>query len=241
MVDAHGAIVPLRLGLLPVPAVPQVGVCEMCHSSAGSGFRRCRQCERAWNLGPPEILPITMEVKGGLLHDHLRGYKDAGDATVRDRMSTRLAGLLSVFFAGHRRCVGEWDAVTCVPSVERAALDVVVARVGALAGDLRQLLAERPGGPEREMSVERFSVTSEVTGTRVLLLDDTFTSGSAVFSAAAALRRAGATVVGPVVIGRFVDPTWPPSVELLEWLRPRRWDEDRCARCAGELREGRML
>jgi hypothetical protein len=146
-----------------------------------------------------------------------------------------------VFFAGHRQCVGEWDAVTCVPSAERAALDTVVARVGALAGELRQVLAERPGGPERELSVERFSVTSEVTGTRVLLLDDTFTSGSAVFSAAAALRRAGATVVGPVVIGRFVDPTWPPSVELLEWLRPRRWDAGRCARCAGELREGRML
>ncbi len=93
------------------------------------------------------------------------------------------------------------------------------------------------GPAERVLDPDQFSVTEDVGGKRVLLLDDTFTTGAKLFSAAAALRSAGAEVVGPVVIGRHVQTSWAPSQEMMSWLADRRWDESRCCRCGGEQRD----
>lgn len=61
------------------------------------------------------------------------------------------------------------------------------------------------------------------------------------FSAAGALRGAGATVVGPVVLGRHVQTSWGPSDQMMSWLAERTWDEDRCSRCDGQRRDGGAL
>lgn len=97
-------------------------------------------------------------------------------------------------------------------------------------------------GTKKDLATARFAVTRSVNGERILLLDDTFTSGATLFSAVAALRDAGAQVVGPVVLGRHVRPDWPPSRTMLSWLGSRTWDETRCARCDGEEHHpGQML
>lgn len=241
MADAGQLIVPMRGALIPVPSQPQVGVCAICHSSAKPGFATCRPCTDAARLNPPEILPIALSVHGGLLHAHLRGYKDSPSVTARVRMSLRLAGVLAMFMAQHEGCIGEWDIVTCVPSPGRVALQPVVTRVRELAGRFRQVLAAQPDADERTMDPEQFAVTEDVAGRRVLLLDDTFVSGAKLFSAVAALRRRDAVVVGPVVIGRHIQRGWPPSADLLSWIEERAWSERRCARCAGERRSGTLF
>lgn len=241
MADARELVLPLRGALVPVPAQPQEGVCSTCHSSAEVGYSRCYPCHEAARVDPPELLPITLSVHGGLIHDHLRNYKDSRSAIVRDRMGLRLAALLATFMAHHAGCVGEWDYATCVPSAQRVALAVVVGRIGVFAGRHRQVLEARPDGTERALDPAQFVVGTEVAGHRILLLDDTFVSGAKLFSAAGALRQQGALVVGPVVIGRHVQRSWPPSAELLSWIRHRPWDESRCARCAGERRGGALF
>lgn len=241
MTDAQQLILPLRGALLPVPAQPHDGVCSICHSSANAGFPRCIPCDKAAWLDPPEILPITLSVHGGLIHDHLRAYKDSAVRAVRDRMSLRLAGLLAIFMTNHACCVGEWDYATCVPSARRVALQPVVSRIQLFSDRYRQVLAMRPGGGERVLDPAQFTVTENVTDQRILLLDDTFVSGAKLFSAAAALRQGGAIVLGPVVIGRHIQRDWEPSGELLSWIEERSWDETRCARCAGERRGGTLF
>ena len=148
-----------------------------------------------------------MEVRGELMHNHLWGYKNNQDELVRTLMSFRPAALLEVFVRHHRECIGEWDVVTCVPSVKRVALEPIVRSIPELARGYRQVLQELPGRPSHQLSVEHFEVIEPLNGRRVLLLDDTCTSGAAVFSSVEAIRRAGGEVVGPVVIGRFVDST----------------------------------
>lgn len=234
MADARELILPLRGALIPIPAQPQEGVCSICHSSANVGYSCCYPCSGAALLDPPEILPVTLSVHGELIHDHLRSYKDSRSASVRERMSLRLAGLLATFMANHAGCVGEWDYATCVPSAQRVALTPVIDRIRLFAGRYRQVLAARPEAGQRSLDPAQFVVTADLTGDRILLLDDTFVSGAKLFSAAAALRQHGGVVIGPVVIGRHIQRNWAPSGELLSWIEERPWDERRCCRCDGE-------
>ena len=54
----------------------------------------------------------------------------------------------------------------------------------------------------------------------MLIVDDTFTTGSHLQSAASALVDGGAAVVGAVVIGRLVDTNW--DVKRAFWDERRR-------------------
>lgn len=235
MPTAAELLLPLRPGLLPVPAAGQSGVCRYCHSAGDPDYEQCFGClEALRSVGAVETLPISMSVDGELLHRHLRGYKDDRSGEVRARMSLRLAALVSVFMEHHRRCVGEFDSVVTVPSPGRVAAQAVVRRVRALVGDYRPALRATGAGSKIELRADRFEVLRDVEGERVLVLDDTLTRGPTVFSAVGALREAGAEIVGPLILGRHVQPGWGPSRELLSWLRSRPWDEERCCRCAGE-------
>lgn len=61
------------------------------------------------------------------------------------------------------------------------------------------------------------------------------------FSAVAALRRAGgATVVGPLVIGRYCSRPLGHQA-MLSWLKERVWVEARCCRCDGEQQNGSLF
>jgi orotate phosphoribosyltransferase len=164
-------------------------------------------------------------------------YKDSPDAQTRERLAMRLAALLSLFMEKHAACVGEWDVVTCVPSSARVALLPVVAKLKRFDQRELQALVAAPGEHGRTLDPDQFRVVEDVTGMRVLLLDDTFTTGAKLFSAVAALGRSGADVVGPVVLGRHVQTSWGPSEEMMRWLEKRVWSEDRCCRCAGERRD----
>ena len=58
----------------------------------------------------------------------------------------------------------------------------------------------------RELNPDRFRAPGPLTSAAILLLDDTWTSGASVQSAAVALKRAGARSVAAVVLGRHGPP-----------------------------------
>lgn len=232
---------PLRGALVPVPAA-QTDICPICHSSTNPNYVTCYPCEfNVSEVDGTEILPITMSVESGLVHHHLRSYKDGRDLEERERLTTRLAALHAVFLANHSDCLGEWDYTVCVPSQSRSAVADVAERTRVLNGNVRPVLSTTPGNWSRHFTTERFTIDGEVADARILLLDDTYASGSSIHSAAAVLRAAGAQVIGPLVLGRHVNPAHPPSTKMLEWLASRRWDPERCCRCAGELRDPNAL
>ncbi|MHB8325215.1 MAG: hypothetical protein ACYDHB_12485 [Candidatus Dormibacteria bacterium] len=70
-------------------------------------------------------------------------------------------------------------------------------------------------------------------GRRVLLLDDTFTTGAAPQSAASALAIAGAQEVVAVVVGRVIDPGFSaPAGQLWRRVAALPFDFERCCLCA---------
>ncbi len=243
MATAAELLHPLRPGLIPVPAAGQPAICRFCHSACGPDYSQCYPCrEASRTVGVVEIVPISMSLGGDLLHRYLRGYKDDRRHAVRDRMSRRLAALVAVFLNKHGGCIGTYDSVVPVPSPTRTAANSILQRLPSVREVYRPARRATGVGSKDELRTDRFELVRDVREERILVVDDTFTSGATMFSAVATLRDAGAGVVGPLVLGRHLRPEWDESRDMLSWLQSRSWDDTRCCLCDGERKDpGRML
>jgi len=218
----------LRPGLLPLPHQPQLGVCALCRTGIDDHYTYCHPCLTHEHLGA--VTPISMSVHNQLLHKALWRYKNGSNEDTRTMFTLRLAALVSTFIEHHGGCLGQWDLATAVPSANRCAPKTICDRVRALSERYRQALVW-------DSEKLRLSVDGVVEGQRVLIFDDTFTTGKTLESACAALVAAGAQVVGPLVVGRHLNPSWAPSARLLEWLTERTWTDSSCCICGGESKD----
>lgn len=171
-------------------------------------------------------MPVHLCPVPGPLYAVLKGYKESPIAELRRQCSRRVLALLGRFFGAHGACVsaaigGEVDVVMPVPSSSRpgrASLEGVCGLPELILGALGRQASWVPATLQRAdghvghmqpharaFAVPRSSRTA-VSGARVLLLDDTYVSGSRAQSAGAALRGAGARSVLIVPIGRVLRP-----------------------------------
>lgn len=228
------------------PLPPGDRICAVCRSTARSGYELCYQCnehrEAAGNMLADVVAPIAYAVappcsiKDSQHGHNLIKYKwDQPSLMARANLSS----LAIVYLAYHWDCFasvlgGEFTHITTVPSTRgrsginpleqivtnRIPLPVICPKVNsACTADLRTFSQDRFLLPE-----------GSINGARVLLVDDTWTTGSRVQSLAYTLKRAGAVSVAAVVIGRWVNPNYDPSKKLLERLRESElFDINRCA------------
>jgi hypothetical protein len=229
---------------IPVPAAGR-GTCHTCHGPTCPGDSRCWCCRhvgRVLGPGPSTVVPMALYRPGDQLHKVLRGYKDAGSATTRQRLAARLAAMSEQFLWIHGSCltaaVGPVDALCVVPPSRRrpglepppaghrgcqpypgppvAPLLGVLDQVESLSG-LPRLALTRTAGTTMPRHLwappDAYAVCGTTRpGTRVLLLDDTWTTGAHVRSATAALTDAGIDVAGVLVAGRCIEPSASPTV-----------------------------
>jgi predicted phosphoribosyltransferase len=148
------------------------------------------------------------------------------------------------FLSGHERCVARaagvpsFDLVATVPSGdgERDAshpLHWIVSEVVAATRDRHSRLLDRSTVTvaPHEFDRRRYEATRRVPGAAVLVIDDTWTTGANVQSAATVLKEAGAQTVAAVVIGRHLNREWRENERRLNALtRPFDWTT--CAHCA---------
>jgi predicted amidophosphoribosyltransferase len=166
------------------------------------------------------VTAVTSYRVGDEMHRLLRGYKDATPAEARSAFAARLAGLVRRWVADHgdrllARTGGPWDLVTGVPSSHRPGtpVDVLLRAVPVLAQKHRPLLVRGTEPTDHLIASRRgFAVTSDADvgsrarGDRVLVVDDSFTTGARAPSAVAAVRAGGFQVAGVLVVGRVVAP-----------------------------------
>jgi predicted amidophosphoribosyltransferase len=220
---------------------PGPNTCRTCLTFT-DGYARCYPC--AQTDGPLDLVtPISYSVAHGQLHHVLASYKrPTGDGA--RRLRAELAAVLWRFLEAHERCIAKatrtaaFELVTTVPSGERARDEqhplrtIVGQTVGATRDRHERLLtrSEADVAP-RTFDERKFATARPLAGESVLLIDDTWTTGASAQSAAAALKRAGATRVAAVIIGRHLNRSWNENDQRLRRL-PRPFDWSRCAFCA---------
>lgn len=163
---------------------------------------------------------------GQQLHYVLRQYKEDRDPDVRRRFSMQLAALVARFLRSHDQHIiaaaggRTWNAVTTVPSskarVGRHPLVDVLDMVKALRTSYVDVLTPGPVPTgHRSANQHGFKASTIARGRSLLLVDDTYTTGGRLQSAASALDLAGAEVVAALVIGRVMTPEFSPAAKQL--------------------------
>jgi hypothetical protein len=228
-------------------SAPQPGderLCAVCHGPSGRGSTRCYQCDLHQQCAPDSladlVVPVAFAIKGSSHARMLWQYKSPRtDARVRAEAALTLRALLLGFLRDHGRCL--WQAAGIAEPTHLAVVPTARGRPGPhplrtlvdehLAGPWAGLSArrggEQGGGQQvRDLDPARFRAAA-LQGARVLLLDDTWTTGSSAQSAAMALRGAGASSIVTVVLGRHVGGAAADVAGLGPATMP--FSPDRCA------------
>ncbi len=217
------------------------GICGLCRGFPKDGYDENYGC--GFNPKHLDAVAIISYAPGlGQLHTVLRGYKDNGVEIVRQRSLRSLTAVLWLFLVKHEACVAAaagvegFDLVTVVPSKmpdrdeERGQLRTMV---GEMCGQTRErfervLYATGDGTDSHEFDAQRYAATRPLDGLRVLLIDDTWTTGASAQSAASALKDAGASTVALVAIGHYIRRDYKDHGARLDAL-PSGFSWDTCA------------
>ncbi len=229
-------------------AVPAAGpgVCAVCRSGPRPGYAVCFSCQEVMRqVSHPvtNVVPISLYALNSQLWHVLRYYKD-GSGRSAELLATQVAAIIARFTARHLRCVtaaagGDPAVVTSVPSTRpqprsgRHPLETAVMRAGRLASLYQPLLVRGPGyADHNQADDDAFTVPRRLGGERVLLLDDTFTTGARLQSAASALRLRGASAVAAVVVGRVINPEWNENCRRIwDQARETQFSFEQCCLC----------
>lgn len=131
----------------------------------------------------------TVTLSSGAEADY---YIDLRRATLHHAAAPLIGGLL-------RRLTGDWDYVA-VGGLTLGADPVATAMLHSAAADGMVLDAFVVRKSMKEHGMQRRIEGMEVSGQRVLAVEDTSTTGGSVLTAVEALREAGATVVGVATV-----------------------------------------
>lgn len=218
------------------PEAPDV--CSVCLTFT-SGFDTCYRCGHQPRFAD-RVLPISYSVHFGQLHTALAGYKRSDQQRVALRFKLELAAVLWRFLSAHEACLAtavganEFSVVTTVPSssperdLHQPLREIVGSIVHPTAGRyIRALQPSADHGAGRAVNPDKFELIGPVDGAHVLLIDDTWTTGSNIQSAAGRLKDGGAASVGAVVIGRHIHADFATNEARLSEL-PRRYDWSSC-------------
>jgi adenine/guanine phosphoribosyltransferase-like PRPP-binding protein len=103
--------------------------------------------------------------------------------------------------------------------------DVIARQMNAARESPRLAVSQGDTGA-RVVSVDRFTLDPEtdLAGQHVLILDDTWTTGANAQSAVLAARRAGATAVSVMVVGRWLRPDFGHNAQFIKTRLARDYD-----------------
>lgn len=221
----------------PMPT-SAVDVCGRC-TTFTEGYATCYPCGFSTDFADA-ILPISYSIHFGQLHNNLAQYK-RGVGRPAQRLRLELSAVIWRFLAAHEQCLATaagtdaFEIVTTVPSGsvdrdEAHPLRRMVSKIVTPTATRYERLLLRSGVAvaDRVVDPQRFQAERALDGQGVLLIDDTWTTGASAESAAGALKAAGASSVGVLVVGRHIHEEYKNNASRLA-QRPTPFDWTFCA------------
>lgn len=199
-------------------AVPEIVYGETCDECFGpvSGYARCWSCKQLFSAAPGDLsgmmVPMSTAKNPSTWYSKLVGYKH-----FEPENQLAVAALSHLFVTTHKGEIegllgGEIDAITIVPSTrgrtfENQPLRHTLERSPYFRDKLQPLVSYRTGTtvPRQTYTPEAFPCRREAEDARILLVEDTWVSGSKAVSAAGALIEAGARSVVIAAVARLVE------------------------------------
>jgi hypothetical protein len=219
--------------------------CSVCGTPV-DGYERCYRCYQAtYTLGTADlVVPLTYGIERTQSGTLLRHYKDDVSAAARQQHTLVIFRLLYLAITLHEQCVGKMvgqpvNARVTVPSLNgRGGVHPLTVLGRAMkAVDETLELRPAPGATgNRIISGSQFEIVSNrsLKGQHVVVLDDTWTTGSRAQSAALALRGAGASHVSVMVIGRWLSQTFGNNAHFIRTRLQRFYDPRICPVTGGD-------
>jgi hypothetical protein len=212
--------------------------CRVCAAPV-DGFDRCWRCEQARHIGgvADVVAPLTYAIAGTPSAALVRDYKNHPVRSVRECHGAVIKALVRLGITRHERCVGRAAklAVSCrlvIPSLTsrpgRHPFGELVYPMNAVS-DAVALMPAPDARCDRAIN-DKFVLApaARLDGQHVLILDDTWTTGSTAQSAALAVRRAGATAVSIMVVGRWLSPDRQLTANFIKARLHRDYNPDIC-------------
>jgi predicted amidophosphoribosyltransferase len=204
-------------------------VCPVCRSGKSATARTCWSCGNVMSqVRHPckSVIPISYYRKPSKFRDIMHDYKESDDAETRYRESRVVGGILTRYLVENGEALvshfGQWDVIVPVPSTKTsppsALSSTLVTHFSEFLAPSEFLVRGSGTMSFNHASETGFESIEDIRGASVLLIDDTYTTGARLHSAAHALQSAGAFVVAGLVVARKIDPVPRYYSEEL-WLR----------------------
>lgn len=228
----RSAIINTGSGYLRNPVWSAGLTCMSCSGVPGVGYATCWACSA--RIGTPDLSDrlgfITYAWPSHQSGWVMYGYKASPPAPANREIVTLM---LTYAVAAHWECMAAPDGSVpdgwaTVPSLRGRTGDpigVIGSKVLRSQSRVSIAAAEQIVSP-RSYRPANF-VVAPTTARHVLLLEDTWTTGSHVESAATALKHAGVDRVTTLVVARWLDPAWAETKQVIAGL-PKTFEPDIC-------------
>ena len=212
--------------------------CELCLGPVND-YRRCSSCHKLFAQGLPDrllraVVPMTSVLNPSRWYTWLQTYK-----TYHPERGDVIASLTYEYLEAHRQSIeahlgGSISMLTIVPSKRpeftfdtqplRRAVSSVAETDARLYEALRFIQGARIGRSEyRPDAFRRTGI--DVSGARVVIIEDLWVTGATALSAAGALYEFGAESVVLIPMGRLVNSSyWPDDHPYREGMMDGTFD-----------------
>jgi hypothetical protein len=237
--EVRGALIRAAGGYLRnVIREPNV-TCRICTTPV-DGFDCCWRCGVDQRTGGVAdiVVPLVYAIGNAQSATLLRHYKNDPVREVRERHSLIINWLLFLGITLHEPCIGAAagqpvSVRLVIPSLtSRPGLHpfVEIAQTMNAVGESAALVAAPDASCERVTGAGKFSLEPDTRfdGQHVLILDDTWTTGSNAQSAALTLRHAGASAISVLIVGRWLSPHFGRNAEFIKARLQRDYDPNIC-------------
>lgn len=223
----------LTPNLVP-PPIDGPGICSRCRTWAqpavdgddghGAECENCAEVRQGLDMDPLRFAVVSLYKKPSDLRDWLTRYKgrEEEEDVFEPAFVDIVRAIVGRFVIEHGDALevagGPFDGIVAVPSTTRPAPHPLEAILESLNPDAPLVrLLERGAGDLgfRRPSKDGYRVVGDRIPMRLLLVDDVYTTGSRLNSAAAALSASGHQVTAGLVVARRINPEYNEAAREL--------------------------